>query len=339
MTPEALLTTWGNLRDAPPSPSGLQRIRLDADTAADVFACIFWPSRRPGLLIEGAGEHRPDGDRIPTCRGVRMVHEITPAPAPRTMLRIMLEDERLLDIFAVMSADLVNVVAPEPTAATALRRCIDRLCMWQGLFERVPAEGLSEERQRGMLGELLVMESLLIPRLGLLAGVEAWMGPDPAHQDFIRAGLAIEVKTSLAKRHARIMIANEKQLDERPYDALVLAVLRLDESAAHGESLPAAVARVRELVSGDPAASRLLDDRLLAGGYLDVHAPRYDRNRWRCSDRWFYRVEDEFPRLTEANLPPGVGDIRYSIIADGLGAFQLGGDEVDSLLEAANGRS
>lgn len=336
MTPDRLLSTWSSLADEPASPSGVERIRLDADTPADVFACIFWPARKPGLLVEGAGEHRPSADRIPTCRGVRMVHEVTPAPNARTLLRVMLEDERLLEIFAVMSADLVSVVAAQQSAALALRRCIDRLCMWQVLFERVPVEGLSEEKQRGMLGELIVMETLLLPRLDTLAAVESWAGPDPAHQDFLRSGLAIEVKTSLAKRHARIEIANEKQLDERPHDTLVVAHLSLDESAAHGDSLPLVVDRLRGLVAPDPVASRLFDDRLLLGGYLDVHAPLY-RNQWQCSGTRYYRVEGDFPRLTEANLPPGVGDIRYSIIADDLGQFELAAQDVASLVEATNG--
>ena len=335
MSPEALLATWAELGDAAPSQSGAQRIRLDVDAAADIFACIFWPMRRPGLLIEGVGEHRPVGDRIPTCRGVRVVHEVS--AEPRTVIRIMLDDERLLEIFAVMSADLVSIVAPQTSTALALSRAIDRVCMWQGLFERVPAEGLSEERQRGMLGELLVMERLLVPVLGPLAAAECWTGPDPAHQDFIRSGLAIEVKTSLAKRHARLRIANEKQLDERSHENLLLAYLNLDESMAHGDSLPRVVERVRAMAAGDPTASRILDDRLLAGGYLDVHAAIYNRNRWRAGDTRYFRVEGEFPRLTDANLPAGVGDIGYSIIADDLHSYEIGDDEVLALVEAVGG--
>lgn len=337
MSPEELLSTWTELAEAAPSQTGLQRIRLDIDAAADIFACIFWPSRRPGLLIEGEGSHRPAGDRIPTCRGVRMVHEILPEPEPRTLLRVMLEEEDLSDIFAVMSADLVSATAAQPSPASALRQCIDRLCMWQGLFEKIPAEGLSEDEQRGLLGELLVLESLFLPRMSEIEAIDAWTGPDPAHQDFIRGGLAVEVKTSLAKRHARIQIANEKQLDDRPYEILLLAFLRLDESAAHGDSLPAAVARVRQRVGAAPGAAQALDDRLALSGYLDVHAPRYVRNRWQCSERRYFRVEGDFPRLTEANLPAGVGDIRYSIIADDLGEHEILEGEVAAILGEVDG--
>jgi hypothetical protein len=290
-----------------------------------------------GLLIEGDGAYRAAGDRIPTCRGVRTIHEVAAGPPERTILRIMLEDERLLDIFAVLSADLIATAAGESTPAAALRRCIDRICLWQGLFERVAVEGLSEERQRGMIGELLILETLLMPRLDPLAAVLAWAGPDSAHQDFIHGTTAVEVKTSLAKRHARIMIANEKQLDERPHGALVLAHMRFDESAAHGMSLPEAVARMRSALIADPAALRQLDDRLMLGGYLDVHAPLYRRSRWRISSIRYFRVGGEFPRLTEENLPRGVGDISYSIIADDLGPFEVSEEEAARLLEVDSG--
>lgn len=330
-----MIESWRSLAEEPASQTGMQRIRLDTEAAADVFACILWPSRCPGLLIEGDGAYRPRGDHIPTCRGVRTIHEIVSSPNERTILRVVLEDDRLLDIFAVLSADLVGTVVGESSVATALGRCIDRLCLWQSLFERIPADGLSDEQQRGMLGELTILETFLLPRMDASLAITAWMGPEKAHQDFVHSATAIEVKTSLAKRHARIMIANEKQLDERPYKALVLAHLRLDESAL-GISLPTAVDRVRKVLIQHPAASILFDERLMLGGYLDVHAPIYLPNRWRISSARFYHVRGNFPRLTDMTLPPGVGDIRYSIIADDLGTFEISAAEAAALMELNN---
>ena len=94
--------------------------------------------------------------------------------------------------------------------------------MWQVLFERVPAEGLSEEAQRGLFGELAVLENLCLAELDKSEAVSSWTGPDAAHQDFKIGGAAVEVKTTLATRHARISITNEKQLDERPHLVLLL---------------------------------------------------------------------------------------------------------------------
>lgn len=336
MTPDRLLEIWRELGEQTPSPNGMHRRRLDTVSPVDIFACVFWPSSQPGLLIEGAGVFRPPGNRIPACRGVRTVHEVGSVPSPRTILRVMLDDASLLDIFAVLSADLVQVVTAETTTVAGLTRCLDRLCMWQILFDRIPAEGLSEERQRGLFGELAVMDSLLLEALAPFPAVTSWVGPDPANQDFIHAGTAVEVKTSLAKRHARVAISNEKQLDEQPHQALFLAHLRMDESAALGMSLASLVTRVRAKVKVDPAAARELDDRLALAGYLDLHAPIYDGTKWLVTSTRFFRVEGAFPRLTEDNLPVGVGDIRYSIIADDLAQFEASAEQVSSQLEDDN---
>ncbi|WP_105434797.1 PD-(D/E)XK motif protein [Neorhizobium tomejilense] len=336
MTPDRLLEIWRQLGEETPSATGMHRLRLDTESPVDIFACIVWSGRRPGLLIEGAGEYRPAGDRIPVCRGVRTLHEVTRAPTPRTILRVLLEDDRLLEIFAVLSADLVEAVIAETTVAAGVRRCLDRLCMWQILFDRIPAEGLSEERQRGLFGELAVMDSLLLKILGSSAAVRSWVGPDPANQDFVHRGTAIEVKTTLAKRHARVMISNEKQLDERPHDALVLAHFRMDESASLGETLTSLVARLRARLAADPVSAREFDDRLTLAGYLDIHAQVYDRNKWLLSSTRFYRVQGDFPRLTEHNLPSGVGDIKYSIIADDLARYEATAEQVAGLLEGVD---
>ena len=336
MTPAELLERWADLASVRHSMSGMERRRLDAQAAVDVFACIFWPQRRSGLLVEGDGHVAELAERVPRCRGVRVALDELGGDSrtQRTSLAIVLEEERLREIFAVLSADLVNAIVAEPSSGAALRRCIDRLCMWQGLFDRIAPEGLSEERQRGLFGELVVLDHVFLDGEGQFDGVSAWVGPGSAHQDFRHGGLGIEVKTSLAKRHAKIMISNEKQLDERPHDMLALASIRLDESEPHGMSLPDLVAQIRLRLSDHEAAARLFDERLMLADYLDVHSPLYEARRYRvASTRWF-RVEGEFPRLTEANLPAGVGDIHYSIIADDLGAWEMDEETVRDIIRS-----
>lgn len=326
MTPELLIERWEDLSSTP-CPSGVDRRLLSLAAPVDIYACVFWPGGGYGLLIEGDGAERPADERLAKCRGVRVIHRVDDGPPPRTHMQIALEDRRFVGIFAVLCADLVERAAGETTPASALKTCLNRLSLWQALFERVPAEGLSEEAQRGLFGELAILETMLLQTLDPIEAISAWTGPEPKNQDFIHSGSAIEVKSSLAKRHSRLVISNEKQLDETPHQTLFLAHVRLDESASQGETLPALVKKLRDLLSEDAPAFRLFDDRLMAGGYLDVHARLYGSS-WKVSSIRYYTVEGDFPRLTEANLPAGVGDIRYSIVADDLGAFEVDRDVV-----------
>ena len=338
MRPENLFEIWDNLALATSGIVGLDRRLLDVEAPVGVYACVFWPGGQPGLLVEGEGTVRPTGGRLPKCRGVKLVHETLGSNPDRTSVRILLEEPRLRDIFAILAIDLLDVARSQSTSELALRRCIDRISMWQGLFERLPADGLSDEAQRGLFGELWVLENLMLEVLDLPEAVEAWRGPDPGNQDFVRLGVAIEVKTTLAKRHSRLPIANEKQLDEVPHSILYLANVRLDESAAAGRNLNDLVGNCRQLVASDLYAARLLDDCLLKAGYLDVHANLYQERCWQVSGCRFFHVHDHFPRLTEANVPPGVGDIKYSVIADDLSQYECQRSDVaKSLEETTNG--
>ncbi len=322
MNPETLHELWRSLADGH-DVSGMDRRRLDTEASLDMFACIFWPSRRLGLLIESDDTSHSLTDRIPNCRGVKVIQEEIGTNNSRTILWVILEDESLLEIFTVLSADLVNAVKAEQDAGIGLRRCIDRLLMWQGLLERVPAEGLSEEVQRGLFGELTVLENFCLTELGIFDAVTSWTGSEVSHQDFKIGDSAVEVKTTMGKRHVRISINSEKQLDERPHHVLLLTYVQLEESNAYGISLPSLVARLRLALQVDPVISREFDRRLMLGGYLDIHAPSYERKRYRVAIQRYFHVQRDFPRLTEANLPAGVGDIRYTIIVDDLSEYEV----------------
>jgi hypothetical protein len=137
----------------------------------------------------------------------------------------------------------------------------------------------------------------------------------------------------LAKRHSRLWIANEKQLDEAPFRQLALAHVRLDDGSAQGESLPRLVKRCRSRFEQDPFAARHFDNRLLEAGYLDAHASLYESRSWQVSSLRFFHVHGDFPRLTEANLPPGVGDITYSIIADNLVEYERQREQIIASLQ------
>ena len=335
MTPTELIAVWNMLEKDPPGDNGSVRRRLFPEASSDIFASITWPNGNRGLMIEAVDDDPARTRRVPRCRGVRIgTRPIAGLAPPRTSLHIVLEEGRLQDIFAVLATDLVNSLSG--SADEAMRGTVDRLSMWQALFDRLPPDGLSSEEQRGLFGELHLMKQLLLPTIGASDAVFSWAGPDSAKQDFETRGVAFEVKSSLAKRHARLTIASEKQLDERPLLALFLCHVRLDESEA-GRSLPDLVADVRKDLVADAVAASEFELRLAKTGYLAVHEPLYASPRYKIASLRFFEVRDSFPRLTEANLPPGVGDIRYTIIADDLAPFEAAVDAVADRLRLAHG--
>jgi hypothetical protein len=78
-------------------------------------------------------------------------------------------------------------------------------------------------------------------------------------------------------------------------------------------TLPALVAGLREILRANYMAVALFEQGLLERGYLDTQAWRYQKTGYVIRELNAFRVADGFPRLTERDLPPGVGDLTYSI--------------------------
>jgi hypothetical protein len=335
MSPDQLLAVWKSLSDEAGLGSSLVKRRIAPDSIVDIVAS-YVPSRRsPGMIVDIPAELPLANRDLPECRGIALAIESAGTPAdPHTIFRVQLEAADQKEVFAILCADLLSILIPARDPAAALGQAVGRLAAWQALFDRVRKEGLSSEKQRGLFGELHLLRTLLIPEYQPLDSVQSWTGWEPANQDFKRHGLAIECKTSMAKRHARVFISNEKQLDETPHERLFLAFVRLDESDAFGSSLPAMIALVRADLSSNPAARHEFDTRLMQAGYLDIQSGLYDQTLYQVTAVQYFEVRDDFPRLTESNLPPGVGDISYSIIPGDLGEFALEEEAMRAVLRA-----
>jgi hypothetical protein len=139
----------------------------------------------------------------------------------------------------------------------------------------------------------------------------------------------VEVKTTAAKQPTSIRITSERQLDDTGVGSLFLHVLVVDErevpAAADGpgESLPGLIAEIRQQLSGEAGIVALFNDRLIEAGWLDPLASRYEGHRWTLRAEHTYRVASGFPRITETDLPPGIGDVSYAISLHACTAFAV----------------
>ncbi|MCZ7655510.1 MAG: PD-(D/E)XK motif protein [Rhodocyclaceae bacterium] len=142
--------------------------------------------------------------------------------------------------------------------------------------------------------------------------VKSWRAPKASHQDFQLATGSVEVKTTAAKQPQSVRITSERQLDQTGIPALFLHVVILDERVIEddkkttGETLPEMEASLRALLKGDPLVEELFDDKLLDAGYLQADVPRYVSRRYSIRKELTTRVDGDFPRLVEKDLPNGV---------------------------------
>lgn len=231
----------------------------------------------------------------------------------RWSLRLTLLQAALLPVFAALCADIVSSTRDGVRDEDLGPAVLARLHHWRSLLERDSA-GLDEDVLRGLIGELTVLESRLLPAMSALDAVTAWRGPFRAPQDFdLPTGELIEVKAA-DRDAASVGINGAAQLDGGTA-TLTLAVVRL-QRAATGSSgsvtAPALVSRLRDTLVRDADALRIFDAGLAALGWHN-HAG-HDELTVRVLHIDAYAIDDTFPRLTSAVVPAGVGNLYYDAL-------------------------
>ncbi len=278
--------------------------------AHDLSVGVETPGGRRLLLLRTDRAALPQARALPECRGLE-VFVRQGASAADGVLGVALKEPRFADVFTALATDLTARVTAAGSPADAVAALLGHLRRWQA-FLAAAAEGLGEEARRGLWGELHFLREHLLPTFGP-ATVAAWQGSRGAHQDFQFPTGAVEVKASAAKNPQTVRITSERQLDETGVSALFLHHLSIDAREAGGESLPEMVASVRARLATDAGANDSFEEALLAGGWLDIHADRYSGRGYSVRESHFFRVTPGFPRIVEADLTDGVGDVSYAL--------------------------
>jgi hypothetical protein len=243
---------------------------------------------------------------------------------------VALKEVRFADVFTALAEDLARRVSEVTTPVEQARAFLGQLSRWQK-FLTASAEGLTDEEQRGLWGELRLLRDLLLPVLGYSA-VAGWKGPEEAHQDFQFESGAIEVKTTLAKQPQVVRITSERQLDDSAWPTLILYVIALDARDGGSETLPSMVASLRAKLTADPTAREQFEDGLLLTGFLDAHAVRYIDRGYVVRSESAFHVRQDFPKLVERDLSAGVGDVNYGLSISACASFSISGSKLTDTL-------
>ena len=318
--------------------------QLEASATADgsrwwLIRCRVTPgrsllaAREPGagrraLLLPLDGAQAPMRRQWPRLSALAPVSVVVDG-APHA--GVILAEPRFADVFEALAVDLARRVEEAADVDGAVIALLGQLHRWQR-FLTATAQGLDPAAQRGLWGELHFLGSRLLPALGPADAVAAWTGPQGAHQDFQGAAAWIEVKTSLAKQPQAVRITSERQLDDTHAPALFLHVLSLESQEAGADTLPARVSAQRVVLAGAPGAREIFEDALIAAGYLDRDAARYASPGYAVRRASTYRVRAGFPRIVEAGLPAGVGDVAYDLSLPACATFEVAPDDFHAAL-------
>jgi hypothetical protein len=264
---------------------------------------------------------------------IELVPPLQGVPASQRTLAVALDDPQFTDIFSVFCADLLAGMSRCTSVEDAVVLLLNRLERWQRFLGR-SYEGLSQQAQVGLFGELWVLRQLLIPLCGI-GVVNAWCGAQRAPQDFVVPGIcAIEVKTTASRALTHVRIHGEGQLDDTGLTCLLLACLRLQRDEVAGESLNDLVDALASAVSVVPEFAAILEQRIADAGWFERHRQRYELSRLVVAQKRFFRIRHGFPRLLRDILPGGTDQIEYRLDLRACEHAECGQSEIETTLRA-----
>lgn len=291
--------------------SGLEAGKVDTRrVSASARWSWFWavmPRADVALVLQLDDLPKPAPD-LPKLRSLEIRFQTLPGGP---ILYIRLKDNAQLELFETLCRDVMAAGELAETEVEALERAIGRTFRWHYLLRGGKLEMLSEEAQKGLIGEIEVLK-LLIGTVGTRAALAAWTGPSGAPKDFELKANCIEVKARRGASQPFVKITNEHQLADVPDRRLWLAVLAVDKvQPPHGHTLTEYVSGVTELLERtEPSAIMDWDLHQADAGFDSLHD--YSAWRWIVSVPDFHAVTENFPRIA-APVPLGVSSVSYAL--------------------------
>jgi hypothetical protein len=286
------------------SASAAQR-RIDAHHPHDLYA-DFEPPDRPGLLIVTS-------ERPPDRRSFRAIQISTGARSDqRWFIRIQLIDPSLLPVFAELCRDVVETTRTGTPREQLSKSVFTRIDHWDALL-RKDAPFLSGTRLRGLIGELLILLTEVIPNTSTDGAIASWLGPMRLPQDFsMPSGTLVEIKTTSPGEDS-VQINGLGQLDAngKPLD---LYVVRLDDrfkDSGDSVSAQSLIDSIRMKLQRDSGSLARFDGLLRLSGWHPDHPDRDRRFLVLGIDK--FRIDDSFPKITRSMVSPEIVSATYRI--------------------------
>ncbi len=286
---------------------------------------LYWgiDGDRHCLLILQHSSRTYRSRKLPQLRGLSVETMATEdGMGERIVIRLIDGEQR--EIFHCFCLDVVEATCSARTAEEAVERFLSRTWRWHRLLRSGLDSRLSDEEQRGLIGELRLIERFLLQMVGAQDAVGGWTGPLGSPKDFQFGLTGVEVKARSPQR-SEVRISSIHQLELGDAARLFLSVT---EVAAASEDSNAAVtitdlvARVRNaIIAMDESVMIAFEERLLATGFdwKDDYSDKY----WVIGDEILYEVVDRFPKVIPSMVSPAVGDIHYTVNLSACEGFRV----------------
>ncbi len=147
--------------------------RVDASLPWDIFWAVD-VNRHCLLILQHNLSNKPK-NRLPQLRGLTVeIHALNGSSPGLLIIRLMDHEQR--EIFHRLCLDIIETTRQAKSEQEAIERFIARTWRWHWLLRGGRDGRLSDEEQKGLLGELSVLRDILFAAIGVEEAIKSWTG-------------------------------------------------------------------------------------------------------------------------------------------------------------------
>lgn len=321
---------WEDLENNQSCSDGLQVRRYSNNFLPSVFVGIKSPEKYLCIAALIKSSLKIDISSYKNLRDVNLL--LFKDKTKRNFLIISLVNSQHKDVFSVLCEDLLFSISQVTKEEIIVNELISRFEKWKSLFDKISLQGLSEQEQRGLYGELFFLRKFLQNNNDIINVINSWVGCEKQIRDFQLFNWSVEVKTTHGKNHQKVHISSERQLDISHIENIFLYHISLDIEKQSGETLNDIVDSLYKILESNFIALNHLRAKLFEAGYFDHQKIYYEKTGYFVRYDNFYKVENDFPRIEEKDIRNGVGDVKYSIILSQCSNYLINEQQIFKIL-------
>lgn len=268
-----------------------------------------------GLVLRGVAHAWMPRD-LPSLRGVD-VSTMSDDDVPE--VRMFLRRPGDQDVFLTLCRDVIAYSCIGGSQEDAARRFFRRLEHWHLLMSRARTDAMDAHEVRGLIGELVILEQLMLS-VGAETAVASWVAPDDHPQDFALEKMILEIKTRTSGSRPHVQISSLEQLQASHLPLFLVAIELVEAQSDSARCLNEVCADVLGIARAHGlAVEDRLEFALLKRGYVRNEA--YNADKYRVAGISSYSVGEEFPRIRRSEIDSRVVRANYVLDLSSLTSF------------------
>ncbi len=292
-----------------------QKIKASPDTESDIW-WVRLKNGKYGLTINFNGIVHIDLSQIRFSGADANLAEVK----NKSVFALSLREDADIEIFNRFGEDMVSVPVYDDKQKYADALFV-RMKQWMKFLQRLKKKEIDIRTQIGLMAELKFLQYMHSEYFRtyeeLLA---AWQGPERADKDFMFEDFFAEIKACFDDESS-VHISNEKQLAQESKD-LFLICYKFAQDASSDNLYDIISSMKHQICAEKEVLVTAFEQKLLSAGYNPalVYENLVSVKELSVS---YYKVTDDFPRITIADIPESISNVKYDIDFTGMSKYAV----------------